>query len=203
MFARFKAWLLDIYKTIKGLGKEINPDVRRRVRSDAHRRAAAHGYRRSARKAGPTITEIHEADAKLTEPHEEGERARDRVVAERERYAEEQPPEIQKPSSRAPQQSQPSQKQDQDKELSLPEKVLQDQADLAKWSAVAADPSLSPQAAEVARNLARSSRAALQPGQKAPTIPGTRPEPGSTTERDHPLASGPAPDTLPEVKANS
>ena len=108
-----------------------------------------------------------------------------------------------KPSSRAPQQSKPSQKQDQDKELSLPEKVLQDQADLAKWSAVAADPSLSPQAAEVARNLARSSRAALQLGQKALLYQEPDPNQAAQQSETTPSPVVPRPILSPEVKANS
>ena len=66
--------------------------------------------------------------------------------------------------------SKPSSKpqpQDKDPKQNLKDKVQQDQADLAKWSGVAADPSLSPQAAEVARNLARSTKLALMLGQKA------------------------------------
>ena len=66
-----------------------------------------------------------------------------------------------------PKQEQQASKQDQQKEPSLPEKVSQYQADLAKWSAVAALPSLNPQEAEFARNMARSSKAALTLGQKA------------------------------------
>jgi hypothetical protein len=66
-----------------------------------------------------------------------------------------------------PKQEQQGSKQDQQKEPSLPEKVSQYQADLAKWSAVAALPSLNAQEAEFARNMVRSSRAALTLGQKA------------------------------------
>src|SRR3974390_1447520 len=65
------------------------------------------------------------------------------------------------------QQEQQASKQDQEKEPSLQEKVAQQQADYAKWSAVAALPSLSPEEAEFARNMARSSKAALALGEKA------------------------------------
>jgi hypothetical protein len=58
-------------------------------------------------------------------------------------------------------------KDKQEKEPSLQEKVAQDQADLAKWTSIAALPGLSPQAADVARNAARSSQAAVTLGQKA------------------------------------
>ena len=55
---------------------------------------------------------------------------------------------------------------EQPQPVSLEEKVAQAQRDLMKWSAVAADPTLSPQAAQVAANLARSSAAALKLGKK-------------------------------------
>src|ERR1019366_4176074 len=53
------------------------------------------------------------------------------------------------------------------KEPSLEEKLAQAKADNAKWAAVAVNPKLSPQAAVVAANAARSSRAAMQAWQKA------------------------------------
>ena len=56
---------------------------------------------------------------------------------------------------------------EQPQPVSLEEKVAQAQRDLAKWSAVAQDPTLSPRAAQAAANLARSSAAALKLGKKA------------------------------------
>src|ERR1019366_2480803 len=75
------------------------------------------------------------------------------------------PKSSQKASSAKPEK--PESKSDQNKEPSLQQKVAQDQADVAKWSAVSALPSLNPQEAEFARNMARSSKAALTLGQKA------------------------------------
>ena len=63
-----------------------------------------------------------------------------------------------------PQQDKQDTKQNQE---DLSAKVAQYQADTAKWSAVAAQPNISPQVAQVAWNLARSSKAALTLGQKA------------------------------------
>jgi hypothetical protein len=52
-------------------------------------------------------------------------------------------------------------------QLSLQEKLDQARADLAKWSQLAASPNLSPPAALAARNMARSSQAAVTLGEKA------------------------------------
>ena len=52
-------------------------------------------------------------------------------------------------------------------EPSLQQRTAQAQADLKKWAAVAADPSLSPEAAAAVQGLARSSQAELMLGQKA------------------------------------
>ena len=51
--------------------------------------------------------------------------------------------------------------------LSLPEKLAQAQADLAKWSRVAAHPNLSPEAAAWAKDAARSCAAVVSLYQKA------------------------------------
>lgn len=69
-----------------------------------------------------------------------------------------------KSSTRSPKSSDAQKKQE---EPSLPEKVQEQQAEYDKWSQAALDPSLSPAAAQFARNVARSQRAALQLGQKA------------------------------------
>ncbi len=66
--------------------------------------------------------------------------------------------------------SKPNSKPQQDKQDTKqePQSYLSKyQEDLAKWSAVAASPNLSPQAAQVAQNLVRSKQAALTLGQKA------------------------------------
>jgi hypothetical protein len=49
----------------------------------------------------------------------------------------------------------------------LEQKLAEQQAEVAKWTAVASDPSLSPQAAAWARGIARSSAAAVKLYQKA------------------------------------
>ena len=54
-------------------------------------------------------------------------------------------------------------------ELSLPQKVEQAQADVEKWNQIAAYPGLSLPAALFARNMARSSQAAVTLGNKALT----------------------------------
>jgi hypothetical protein len=51
--------------------------------------------------------------------------------------------------------------------LSLQEKLDQARADLAKWSQIAADPELSLPAALFARNVVRSTQAAVTLGEKA------------------------------------
>ena len=94
-----------------------------------------------------------------------------------------------KPDSKT-QQKQPASKQQ--KEPSLPEKVQQDQADLAKWSAVAVQPNLPPQVSQVAWNLARSSQAALTLGQKALLYQ----EPPGVQENQ----SGPPPSAVPSIE---
>ena len=58
-------------------------------------------------------------------------------------------------------------KQSQESQAPLQGKVAQYQADYAKWATVAAQPNIPPQVAQVAWNLARSSKAALTLGQKA------------------------------------
>lgn len=51
--------------------------------------------------------------------------------------------------------------------LSLPEKLQQAQAEVQRWNGLAASPNLSQEAALFARNMARSSQAALTLYQKA------------------------------------
>jgi hypothetical protein len=55
----------------------------------------------------------------------------------------------------------------QEPQPSLQDKVAQAQASQQKWSQLAADPTLSPQAAQYAKNLARSYAAAQRLGDKA------------------------------------
>lgn len=92
VFGQFKEWLVRLYETIKGLGKPISDDIRdvfdRMLSMEPNRTVIA-----NERERGPTLADIHEADARLTEPHE-AEAVADRIAAERERYVTEPPPEI-------------------------------------------------------------------------------------------------------------
>jgi len=69
VFARFKDWLLQIYKTIKGLGAPINDDIRgvfdRLLSAEPQRTVIA-----PEREAGKTLADIHEADAAHIPPHD-------------------------------------------------------------------------------------------------------------------------------------
>ncbi len=96
VFSRFKQWLLDIYQSVRSLirrpDQEINAEIRsvfdRLLAAEPQRTTIAEGLERR-----PTLADIHESDAALTDPHE-AEPARDRIAAERDRYAAETPPEI-------------------------------------------------------------------------------------------------------------
>ncbi|MDE2439841.1 MAG: hypothetical protein KGP14_02360, partial [Betaproteobacteria bacterium] len=90
VFEKFRGWLTTIYQTIKGLGLPINDDIRgvfdRLIASDYKGKTIANG--------GPTLTDIHRADAAHTEPAE-AEPARDRVRAEMARSEQEAPSHVQ------------------------------------------------------------------------------------------------------------
>lgn len=92
VFAKFKNWLLSIYQSIKGLGSPINDDIRgvfdRMLAEEPQRTVIA-----PERPGGPTLADIHDTDAALTEPHE-AEAASDRIAAETGRYVQDPPPEI-------------------------------------------------------------------------------------------------------------
>jgi hypothetical protein len=92
VFAQFRNWMLRIYQSIKGLGQEISPEIRdvfdRMLELEPQRTVIA------PERAQPDLLhDIHEAEAATTEPHE-AEPAMDRVIAERDRYIADQPPEI-------------------------------------------------------------------------------------------------------------
>ena len=93
VFHQFKEWLVRIYETVKGLGKPISDDIRgvfdRMLVENPERTVIA-----PDRPMGPTLAEIHEADAQHTSPAE-AEVARDRVVAEAQRAAADLPPQVQ------------------------------------------------------------------------------------------------------------
>lgn len=92
VFAKFKQWLLQIYQTIKGLGKPINEDIRgvfdRMLAEKPQRTVMAPEVPR-----GPTLADVHEADAVHTEPHE-ADAAMARVEQETARMEADPPPEI-------------------------------------------------------------------------------------------------------------
>jgi hypothetical protein len=94
VFAKFRNWLLSIYQSIKGLGTEISPEIRgvfdRMLEMEPQRTVIA-----PERQSPTLLHDIHEGEAATVEPHE-AEAAMDRVVAESNRYLEEQPPEIQR-----------------------------------------------------------------------------------------------------------
>ena len=92
VFQRFRAWMQDIYDAVRGLGITISPEMRT-VLDRMHVAETEPTVVGPTHPGGPTLTEIHEADAKTIEPAE-AEPAADRVAAERDRDAQEQPPEI-------------------------------------------------------------------------------------------------------------
>lgn len=93
VFAQFKNWLTTIYQTIAKLGLPINDDIRKvfdtLIFTPQERTVIA-----PEREAGPSLADIHAADAAHTEPSE-AEPAMDRVAAEKARFEADQPPEVQ------------------------------------------------------------------------------------------------------------
>ena len=93
VFAKFRAWLMNLYQTIKGLGKPISEDIRsvfdRMLAETPQHTVIAPEYERR-----PSFADIHEADANLTEPAQ-AEPAGDRIVAETDRGAAELPIQVQ------------------------------------------------------------------------------------------------------------
>lgn len=108
VFAQFRNWLLQIYQSLKGLGTtEISPEMRnvfdRMLEMEPQRTVIA-----PERLQPDLLHDIHEADAAHTPPHE-AEPAMDRIIAERDRYITEQPPEIQRELEAAAQKVQAAQ----------------------------------------------------------------------------------------------
>lgn len=92
VFAQFRDWLLKIYQTLRGLGKEISPDIR-----DVFDRMLALEPQRTviapeALERGPTLHDIHAADAATMEPHE-ADAAMARAAVETQRFTDDIPPE--------------------------------------------------------------------------------------------------------------
>jgi|GEM_PF-2322758 len=94
VFARFKDWLLNIYQTLKGLGKPINDDIRgvfdRMLAEEPQRTVVA-----PERERQPSLADVQERDAVETEPFEAPAVA-DRMAAEQDIAAQEPPPEVQR-----------------------------------------------------------------------------------------------------------
>jgi hypothetical protein len=92
VFAKFRGWLLSIYQNLRGLGKPIGDDVRgvfdRLIAMEPERTVVA-----PERQTGPTLADIHEADAAETEPHE-ALPAADRIASEAGRFISELPEEV-------------------------------------------------------------------------------------------------------------
>lgn len=89
VFAKFRGWLLSIYQSLRGLGKPINDEVRgvfdRLIAMEPERAVIAPDMPK-----GPTLADIHEADAAETEPHE-AMPAADRIAFEAQRFIQELP----------------------------------------------------------------------------------------------------------------
>ena len=89
VFSNFRQWLTTIYRTVKGLGKPISDDIRdvfdRMLAEQPHPTVLAP----EASERIPTLADLHEQDAALTEPHE-AEPAADRIIAERDQRIEDQ-----------------------------------------------------------------------------------------------------------------
>jgi len=92
VFARFRDWMLRIYQTLKGLGSEITPEIRgvfdRLLAESPQRTVIAPEVAKR-----PDLQDIHENDARLTEPHH-AEAAADAIETERQREAAALPPDI-------------------------------------------------------------------------------------------------------------
>ena len=91
VFAQFKNWLMQIYASVKSLGRPINDDIR----GVFDRMLAEHPQKTiiAGERGGPSLATIHEHDLAETPPHE-AEAAGDRVIAERDQATVDHPPEI-------------------------------------------------------------------------------------------------------------
>jgi hypothetical protein len=94
VFQRFKTWLMNIYQTLKGLGSPITPEISGvfdRMLA-AEKQPTVIAPERTG--GGPSLADIHEADAAETEPHE-ADAAQMRVRAEAIQQAAELPLKVQ------------------------------------------------------------------------------------------------------------
>ena len=92
VFAKFKAWLTNIYQTIKGLGVPINDEMRgvfdRLLSSPSNRTVIV-----PENPATKSLADIHKAEAANVHPAN-GKAVGDRIESERASYVEEQHPQI-------------------------------------------------------------------------------------------------------------
>ncbi len=93
VFAQFRQWLTQIYRTARELGAPINDDIRgvfdRLIETNPQRTVIAPEQLERT----PTLHDIHEAEAQDVTPEQAGPAA-DRIVAERDDYLARQPAEI-------------------------------------------------------------------------------------------------------------
>lgn len=92
LFAKFRDWFLSVYETLKELGKPITPEIRGvldRMLSEAPEPRVIV----PEKPRGPTLSEIHEADAEHAVPHPEAPEA-DRIDHEVNRFIQDQPQEV-------------------------------------------------------------------------------------------------------------
>lgn len=93
VFERIKKWMLDIYRSVKAMDVQIDD----RIRGVFDRMLDEGGQTVTIapeRERGPTLADIHEADANETSPGPQAGAARERVIAEAERKEQELHPEI-------------------------------------------------------------------------------------------------------------
>lgn len=94
VFSQFKQWLTTIYQSLKGLGAPISDDIKavfdRMIAEEPNRTVVAP----EREGAEPSLSSIHEAEAAETHPAH-AEPVGDRIIAERDAYIAQQPPEIQ------------------------------------------------------------------------------------------------------------
>ena len=94
VFAKFRNWMTEVYRSIKGAVEPsaINEDIRgvfdRMLTTAPERTTVVPEH-----VAGPSLADIHEADAAHTNP-DEADASADRVAAERERFEHDMPPEV-------------------------------------------------------------------------------------------------------------
>lgn len=92
VFAQFKNWLMEVYRSVKELRAPINDDIRQ-VFDRMLAEEPNHTVIAPEAESGPLISAIHEADAAHTEPAQ-AEPVADRVAAERAQIIEEPPPQV-------------------------------------------------------------------------------------------------------------